>query len=434
MREISQNTLPPKKKIGFWGAWSMTVCCMIGSGIFLLPTVLAPYGMLGFGGWVITGMGSIMIAVVLGKLSARTNKTGGPGVFVQEAFGDIAGFIVSWSLWISYVIGLPTIAIAFTGYAGSVFPALGGNVAYQALTALVLMWSLTLISIKGTSEATFMAIIMTVLKLIPLAAVLVLSLVSGTSENLPPLNPSEGSIITVLAATSLLTMWAFLGLDAGVVAADDVENPEKTIPRAISLGVLVVCLIYMLVTLATMALVPADILAASEAPLLDAAKPLGKMGHVLIGLGAMAATAGSLHACIFVAGQLSLGAAQGGLSHPVLARKNSGNSPYLSLLVGVVIASVLLLLNFSKGLVGAFTFLLMMATATALLPYFVCALVELKYSLRSSLGWCAIAFIAGLYAAFAIVGSGLETLFWGGVLILAGLPIYFIGRFTKKTR
>lgn len=89
------------RPLGFWAVWSLTVGVMIGSGVFLLPTVLAPYGLLSFGGWLITGAGSIAIALILGRLASRTKRTGGPYAYAHDAFGELPGFLVGWGYWAS---------------------------------------------------------------------------------------------------------------------------------------------------------------------------------------------------------------------------------------------------------------------------------------------------------------------------------------------
>lgn len=100
----------------------------------------------------------------------------------------------------------------------------------------------------------------------------------------------------------------------------------------------------------------------------------------------------------------------------------------MSLVFSSALASALLLLNYSRGLVGAFTFLIMMTTVACLVAYLVCALAEIKHSWRSARAWAAIAVIATLYSAFAIFGAGQESLVWGFVLIAIGVPVYYLGR------
>ena len=94
-----------KREIGFWRAWAIAVGCAIGSGIFMMPTLLAPFGMLGFFGWLIAGLGSILVALTMARLVIRMPKTGGPYVYVNEALGSFSGFVIA----VSYThLTLPT--------------------------------------------------------------------------------------------------------------------------------------------------------------------------------------------------------------------------------------------------------------------------------------------------------------------------------------
>lgn len=416
------------KAMGFWGCWSLTVGVMIGSGIFLLPTVLAPYGMMSLGGWMITAGGSILLALVLGRLARRTDRSGGPYAYARDGFGDLAGFLVGWGYWAAIFVATPAVAIAFVGYLGVFVPALDGNPVLQAGTALALIWTLTLISLRGVGAASLMQLVMTVLKLIPLILVIGAGMMMGQADNLPEFNPSGGSTLSVLAATALLTMWAFAGMETGVIPAGDVRNPEKTIPRAVVSGTIFTAIIYVASTMAVMALVPPNVLAESTSPFADAARVLGGWGAPLVALGALVSTAGSMNGNIFSSGQIPMSVARDGLAPKWLARRNAGHAPYVALVLSSVIGSVLLLANYSRGLVGAFTFLLMMSTVCTLAPLLVSALAELKHSWKSARSWAVIALVGALYAVFAIIGSGLEVLFWGGVLILLGVPVFYLGR------
>ncbi|WP_421785461.1 APC family permease [Hyphobacterium sp.] len=419
---------PAMKHLGFWGCWSLTVGVMIGSGIFLLPTVLAPYGLLSFGGWLITGGSSILIALVLARLAGRTTRTGGPYAYTHDAFGDLPGFLIAWGYWASVWIATPTIALAFVGYLGVFFPQLNDNPIAQAAIALALLWTLTLVSIRGVKEASLVQLAMTVLKLVPLILVIIAGVIAGSPGNLPEVNPAGGHPLGVLATTALLTMWAFAGMEAGVIPAGEVENPQKTMPRAIVNGVITVALVYIGSTAAVMLLVPADALAASTSPFSDAARVLGTWGPPLVAIGALVSTAGSLNGNIFTSGQMPLAVALDRLAPAFLARRNKGHAPYWPLLIATSISSVLLLLNFSRGLVGAFTFLLMMSTLTTLIPLLASALAEFRHSWRTARGWAAIAIAGALYSVFAILGSGFEVLAWGVVLLAAGVPVFYWGR------
>ena len=82
------------KIIGFWRGWSIAVGCAIGSGIFMMPTLLAPYGLIGFGGWLIAGAGSVLVALTMSRLVRRIPKTGGPYIYANEGLGHFAGLLL----------------------------------------------------------------------------------------------------------------------------------------------------------------------------------------------------------------------------------------------------------------------------------------------------------------------------------------------------
>lgn len=416
------------KPLGFWSCWSLTVGCMIGSGIFLLPTVLAPYGLLSFGGWIIAGGGSIALALAFARLAGRTTRSGGPYAYVQEAFGDFIGFLMGWTYWISNCIGLPVIAIGFVGYLTVFIPALSQNTFAQAATALALIWIFTLVNVRGLKHASAVQIAMTLLKIVPLVGIVALALAAGTPANMPAFNPSHASIFSALAATALLTLWPFTGFEMGTLPAGDVKDAQNTVPRALITGMLTVTVIYLSATTAVMLLVPPEQLARSTAPFSDAARLVGAWGPAVIAGGALIATAGTLNGLIFVAGQTASAVAVDKLAPQALAATNKGGAPHVALILSAAVASVLLLTNYSRGLIGAFTFLLMMATVTTLLPYLFCALAEMRKSWRSAKGWALVALIGCAYTIFASIGSGMEVFAWGVVLTVAGAPLYFVFR------
>lgn len=416
------------KPLGFWSAWALTVGTMVGSGVFLLPSVLAPYGLLSFGGWVIAAAGSIALALTFARLASRTTRSGGPYVYVHEAFGDLPGFLIAWGYWVSYVVSIPAIAVAFVGYLPVFIPTIGQNSIAQAGAGLALIWGLTFVNIKGLREASFVQLLTTLLKLTPLIAIAGLGFVAGAPENLPAINPTHAPILATLSATALLSLWAFTGFEAGTLPAGAVQDAERVIPRALTFGMLTVTLVYLSATLAVMLLAPSEQLVNSTAPFADAARGFGAAGPFLVAAGALVATAGTLNGVILVCGQMPMAVALDGLAPRAMAAVDKGGAPYVALLSSAVLGSILLLANYSRGLIGAFTFLLMMSTVTILLPYLISALAELRHSWRSARAWALVAVLAGAYSLFAIVGSGLEAVGWGAVLTALGAPVYFLTR------
>lgn len=430
MPETTNEALvrPHEKVIGFWQCWAFSVGTMIGTGIFMMPVLLAPYGGLSFGGWLIAAGGSITIALSLARLASRTTRSGGMQIFVQDAFGKLPGFLVGWSNWVACVISTAALAVGFVGYLNAIVPGLANEPGYQAVLALVVIWTVTLMLVRGVKEAGFVQLLFTVLKLVPLALVIFWGVIAGKAENLPALNPTGDSPLAILSATTLLTMFAFVGLEVGVMPAGNVKDPTRTVPRAVIFGTLTVALVYILSTAAVMVLIPANLLLTSTSPFADAVRGIGDWAAPLITAGALVSIIGSMNGNIFCTAQQMMAAALEGVAPKALAKLNKGEAPWLSLIGSSAVASTLLLLNYSRGLVGAFTFLIMMTTVACLVAYLMCALSEIKHSWRSARGWAAVAVIAGLYSAFAIFGAGQESLIWGFVLIALGVPVYYLGR------
>ncbi len=95
---------------------ALVVGNMIGSGIFLLPASLGPFGAVSIVGWLVSAAGATLIALVFARLSRIVRKSGGPYTFTREGFGDFPGFLVAWGYWISIWTTNAAIAVAFVSY------------------------------------------------------------------------------------------------------------------------------------------------------------------------------------------------------------------------------------------------------------------------------------------------------------------------------
>ncbi len=148
----------------------------------------------------------------------------------------------------------------------------------------------------------------------------------------------------------------------------------------------------------------------------------------MIAIGALVATAGSLNGNIFLSGQMTAAVASDGLAPAGLAKKNAGHAPVRALVTSSCFATLLLMFNYSDGLVSTFTFLISISTLATLMPYALSALAELKHTRRSIGPWVIIVVLALAYTLIAMAGAGIKTLLWGVLLIIAGLPVYFWSR------
>jgi APA family basic amino acid/polyamine antiporter len=421
-------------EIGFWRGWSIAVGCAIGSGVFMMPTLLAPYGLLGLVGWITAGAGTLLVALSLSRLVRRIPKSGGPYAYVQAGLGDFAGFLIAWTYWVACIAAVSGIAIAFVGYLGVLIPAVTASSIASLLVALVLVWTVIGINVKSISDSGTFQVITTVLKIVPLLFIVGLGVVNMDTANLPPLNPTEMHPIALLAVVTTIVMWSFIGIETATVPADNIANPETTVPRILIAALFTVLTIYLLVSIAIALLVPAHELENSAAPFaLAATKVMGPVGGAIVTIGALISTLGSLNANTLTAGQVPVAAAKDGLLPARFLILSTSGTPIFSFLVAGVFISLLLILNYSKGLVAAFTFMAMLSTLSTLMAYAFCAIAEFYFlkgdtKSRSRTRAIILAAAAFLYSFFAIWGAGAEIVFYSFLLILLGMPFYALVR------
>ena len=418
------------KVIGFWRGWSIAVGCAIGSGIFMMPTMLAPYGLLGFGGWLVAGAGSILVALTMARLVKRIPKTGGPYVYVNEGLGTFSGFIIAWTYWVACVSAIAGISIAFVGYLGFFLPQIANSQINALLASLLLIWIIVFLNIRSLENSSKFQLISTLLKLLPLIFIILLGASNFNVNNLPELNPSNLHPISLIATVTTLVMWSFIGIETATVPADNVINPQETIPKVLIASVITILVLYILVSIAIAALVPASELLNSSAPFaLAASKILGVTGGTIVSLGALISTLGSLNANTLTAGNLSLAAARDGLLPSKFVILSKNGTPIFTYLLTGAFVSILLILNYTKGIVNAFVFMAMLSTLSTLIAYAFCAIAEFKFSRADEKNLQrnnALLISCGtfLYAFFAIWGAGIEMIIYSIILILIGTPIY----------
>jgi len=418
------------KEIGFWRGWSIAVGCAIGSGVFMMPTLLAPYGMLGLAGWLIAGGGTLLVALSLSRLVRRIPKIGGPYAYVQAGLGSFAGFLIAWTYWIACIAAVSGIAIAFVGYLGVFVPQITDSRILSLLCALALIWSIVMLNVRSLESSSRFQLVSTLIKILPLLFMIILGFSFMEPANLPEVNPTDLHPAALLATVTTLVMWSFVGIETATVPADNMVEPEKTIPRVLVAAVLSILTIYLLVSMAVALLVPADELMNSTAPFaLAASKVMGPAGAALITLGALVSTLGSLNANTLTAGNVALAAAKDNLLPEQFKRLSDSGTPQFAYIVSGLFISALLTLNYTKGLVAAFTFMAMLSTLSTLMAYAFCAVAEF-YFLKSdqpgpertrAIGLSIATFT---YAFFAIYGAGWEIVFYSFMLILMGMPIY----------
>lgn len=417
-----------KRQIGLVTATALVLGNMIGSGVFLLPASLAPYGGYSLAGWAISAIGALLLAGVFYRLSRRAARPGGPYAYSREAFGDCIGFLNAWMYWVTLAIGNATIIVAFASYLSVFFPVIGSQPSYGALAALVTIWVVVAINIAGIRSAGAVQVVTTILKLLPLLALALFGFVHFDARLLTP-GPQAGSAWHAINFSVAATLFAFIGVECATIPAGHVRDPEKTIPRATLLGTLVAALVYIACTAAVMGLIPAAELAKSNAPFADAGQLLwGSWAGLLIAGAAAVSCFGAFNGWTLVAGQFPQAVARDGLFPRFLARESRRGTPAVALLVIGVFNSVVVLMNYSHGLVAMFTFLVLLSTLASVVGYLFCAMADIVLARRSGrpvpVRDGILACAAFGFALWAAIGAGREAVFWNFVLLVVGIPLY----------
>jgi APA family basic amino acid/polyamine antiporter len=403
---------------------------MVGSGVFLLPSSLARFGGLSLAGWVVSAAGATCLALVFARLARIQPAVGGPYAYTRTAFGDLPAFMVAWGYWISVWSSTAALAVAGVGYLDPFFPAIVRTPALAALAAIAILWTFTLINISGVRRAGQVQVVTTALKLLPLALVGIGGLFFFEPAHFAVTATSAGDVAGQITQTATLTLWAFLGLEAATIPAGSIARPERTIPRATVVGTLLAAGIYIVSTVGVMSLVPPETLATSTAPFADGARALlGDTAARLVAIGAAISCFGALNGWTLIVGQLPMAVARDGLFPRVFGRVSPQGTPVAGMLVAGVLASALIAANHTRGLVELFTFIALLSTLSTLVPYVFSALAVFKIPDPAAPGRLpavakGVAGLAFAYSLWAIGGAGADTVYWGFLLLLAGLPVF----------
>lgn len=416
------------KKIGLFTTTALVMGNMIASGLFMLPASLAVFGGISLIGWIISGTGAMCLALVFGWLSRRfPAATGGPYAYTREGLGPFAAFLVAWGYWISCWSTNAAIAVAFVSYLSAFIPQLEHNPLFAIAAGLSAIWLLTWINARGIRQAGVVQVITTVLKIIPLLIVTVSGFIFFNSNHFVPFNISTQPDWQAVAQATTLTLFAFLGLESATVPAGHVRNPHCTIPRATLIGTGLTTVLYTVSTVAVMGLIPPAGLHASAAPFADAAaRVFGDMGRYLVAAGAVISTFGALNGWILIQAQMPYAAARDRLFPAFFARTNTRDVPVAGLVFGSVLVSVMMGMNFTRSLADTYTFIVLLSTLNTLFAFL---LSVTAYLIKDRVGkpnrWrTTIAMLAYGYSMWAVIGSGMETVYWGFILLMAGLPFY----------
>ncbi|WP_370082062.1 amino acid permease [Streptacidiphilus sp. MAP12-16] len=404
---------------------------VIGTGVFALPSALAPFGPISLVAFVLVTIGALALAFTFGALSKRVPGSGGPYVYARDAFGDFAGFLNAWSYWITAWAGNAAIVVAWVGYV-EVFWNTGHAKVWSIAIAMVGLWIPAVINLSGVRNMAITQNVTTVLKFVPLLFMATVGLLFIKAHNFGSFNASGTSFGAAISAAAAIALFSYIGIETASVAAGRVRDPKRNVARATVLGTIGCAVVYILGTLTVFGTVSNAALRKSTAPFTDSADAIfgGHWAGQAVAVAAIVSGLGALIGWTLIVGEMPMAAAKDRLFPSAFARTRRG-IPVFGIVSSTLLASVLTAVSYTR-FDKVFTTLVLLSVVTAVIPYLFSAGAQLYWLLTRGrrTQWphlvrdCAVSAVALAFSFWSLSGSGYQAVYYGLFCLLLGLPVY----------
>lgn len=430
------------KQLNLWALMAAVVGTMIGGGAFNLPKDMAAAANSGavIIAWVITGVGMIALALVFQTLSSRKSElSGGIYSYARTGFGSFIGFNSAWGYWIATVLGNVAFVTLLFGSLNFFFPVFeSGNNLPSVIGGSILVWGVHWLILRGIKQASFINIITTITKLVPIFLFILIAIFAFNKGTFSADFWGKGSVFSwnqVLAQvkdTMLVTLWAFVGVEGAIVLSGRAKR-HQDVGKATVIGLIGTLAVYMLISILSLGIMPRDELDKLPEPSMAYVLQsiVGEWGAVIINLGLVVSLLGAMLSWTLLAVEIPYVAAKDGMFPKSFARQNKNNSPVVSLWwTSLMTQTFILIVLFAAS---TYQMVYSMASVAVLIPYLLSALYQLKLlrtgetygqaSTGKRKDWI-VGVIATIYAVWLLYAAGLEYLLMVSVLYLAGLFMY----------
>jgi len=422
---------------------ALVIGSQIGSGVFMSPSILSPYGGVIMYSYIAAAVGAMSIALVFARLCSLFPRTGGPHVYVLQAFGEGASFFTGWTYWLVSWISSVVVIKSCVGYLAPILsvesPAI---MLVLEILSLLLITCLNLYGVKTAGSAEF---VLSLLKVVPLVIVPAIAIMYFNSGNFFSQSEAvkQASFFSNFNQGLLIIMWGFIGIEVATTPASSVVNPNRTIPRAIIIGTLIVTCVYVINSVAVHGALSTDVLSGSRSPYADLIRYIihGRW-YMLVSLIASVVCFGTLNAWVLSSGQVALGVAQDGLLPRIFSKKNRYDAPYFSIIVSTFCTIPLLVCTYEESFASQLIAIIDFSVLSFIFVYTICTLSLLKVLIsRSQLTvFSSVYIILSLcFTLWIIVNTEMIVICCALFFTLSGLPIYYFhlirrGRKMRKVR
>lgn len=343
----------------------------IGAGIFVLPAIvgiqLGTYGLLCYVFCAIL-LGCVMLCYA--EIGSKVTSSGGTYAYVVAAFGELPGFITSWLFFFAYCLASGAAVLNIIADSLAVIFPIFLSPLLRAALFIILLTFMVVVNIRGTKQSISFIKFVTIIKILPLVAIIIFGVFHIKSSNL---NWEHLPTINSFGNTALVLFFAFLGFESALTSSGEIKNPTRTIPRGIILAGLLILVFYLLLQLVAQGVLGANMEAVKEAPLAAIAeKIVGPVGSIILLLTAAFSCFTNIFGDILATPRLLFAGANDGLFpkfmgkvHPKFA------TPHLAI---IVYATLMFIFSVS----GGFKQMAILASASILIIYLTVILATIK--------------------------------------------------------
>jgi len=333
IKEIFKRKLVPvrfERTMGLLGATTFGIGALMGAGIYVLIGLAAEKaGPAVWLSYLICGVLSLLFVHVFGELSRKIPIAGGGYAYAYNTLGSFWGFITGWLLALGSIFACAMYALGFGYYFGALLPFTLPETALKGF-GLIIIAGLTLLNCRGTRGGDRIQKILTWGNLLVLTVLIVFAVPKAHMEYVRPMFPNG---LTGIGGAIAIIYVSFFGYQLIANTAEEIINPEKTVPRAMLLSLIVSLVFYLAVAVISVLVVPWENLAQSKAPLVEVAvKGLGSRGWLLVAVGGVLASAAALNSTLLSQARQIFAMGKNGLLPTLLGRLHAVNRTPLAAL------------------------------------------------------------------------------------------------------
>ncbi|WP_168581815.1 arginine-ornithine antiporter [Gephyromycinifex aptenodytis] len=440
----------PGAGLPFAALTALVVGSMIGGGIFSLPAqmgaVAAPGPVLI--GWLITGVGMLMLAFVFQTLATkRPMIDGGVYGYARAGFGNVVGFSSAWGYWVSAWVGNVAYFVLLFGTLGFFFPQFGeGTTPLAILCGSVLLWAYTALVLRGVREAALLNAVVTVAKIVPIVLFVVLTAIAFKLEVFTAdfwgrmtriEGASLGSTMDQIKGTMLVTVWVFIGIEGASIFSKRAAK-RSDVGRATVLGFLAVLALLVFVNLVSYGVMAqADLAGLAEPSMAGVLQSVvGGWSGLLISIGLIVSVLGALLSWTLLCAEILLRPAKDGVMPAWMGKENRRGAPVGAVLATSACIQGMLLWTLVNE--GTYTSLIYLASALVLLPYLLAAAYQVLTAIcdrgtgeQLTTKDLVVGILALIYAAWLVYAAGLAYVLIGCLFYLVGGLFYAWARIER---